>query len=229
MHQDRIAGGMQRAGDRGLQARQNSSQRKTTLMTDTVRPATLGNHLSTTRSLLWMGALFGGAFYVIDVLIDVYLLQRGNLVEQLAHPGYHEIFMRGSIFFLCVAFAAYAGILLGRSQTAARRAQTAEKFLNSIIDNIPAMIFIKDARELRFVRINTIGEKLLGLSMEQLIGKNDYDFFPKDQADFFTGKDREVLESGTVLSIPEEEIDTRLQGKRVLHTRKVPVHDDTMT
>jgi PAS domain S-box-containing protein len=89
------------------------------------------------------------------------------------------------------------------------------------------MIFIKDARELRFVRVNAIGERLLGMSTAELIGKNDYDFFPKDQADFFTGKDHEVLESGTVLSIPEEEIDTRFHGKRVLHTRKVPVPDDT--
>ena len=174
-----------------------------------------------------MGALFGVAFYVIDVLIDVYLFQRGNLVDQLVHPGFHESWMRFSILFLAVAFAGYAGILLRRSQTAAMRAQTAEKFLNSIIDNIPAMIFIKDARELRFVRVNTVGEKLLGLSTAQLIGKNDYDFFPKDQADFFTSKDREVLNTGTVLSIPEEEIDTRLQGKRVLHTRKVPILDDT--
>ena len=157
-------------------------------MTDTVRPATLGNHLSTTRSLLWMGALFGVAFYIIDVLIDVYLFQKGNLVDQLAHLDHHEVFMRSSIFCLCVAFAAYADILLRRAQTAARRAQTAEKFLNSIVDNIPAMIFIKDARELRFVRVNAIGEKLLGLSTSELIGKNDYDFFPGDQADFFTAQ-----------------------------------------
>jgi len=196
------------------------------LMTDNARVATPGNHLSTSSSLLWMGVIFGAAFYVIDVLVDVYLLQRGNFADQLTNPGIHEIYMRGSIFFLCLAFAAYAGILLGRSQAATRRAQTAEKFLNSIIDNIPAMIFIKDARELRFVRVNTIGERLLGMSTAELLGKNDYDFFPKEQADFFTGKDREVLESGTVVSIPEEEIDTRLQGKRVLHTRKVPVPGD---
>ena len=36
-----------------------------------------------------------------------------------------------------------------------------------------------------------------------------------------------MLKTGTVLSIPEEEIDTRLQGKRMLHTRKVPVLDDS--
>jgi PAS domain S-box-containing protein len=196
-------------------------------MTDKVRLPAFINNQTAPLSLIWAGVVIGCAFYVIDVLIDVYLFQRGNLVDQLVHPEVHEVFMRFSIMFLCVAFALYAGRLLERSQAAAVQAQTAEKFLNSIIDNIPAMIFIKDARDMRFVRVNTVGEKLLGLSTAQLIGRNDYDVFPKAQADFFTSKDREVLNTGTVLTIPEEEIDTRLQGRRVLHTRKVPVLDDT--
>lgn len=109
-------------------------------MTDNASQTTPGNHLATNHSLLWMGVLLGVAFYVIDVLIDVYLLQRGNLVDQLAHPGYHEMYMRGSILFLCVAFAAYAGVLLRRTQTAARRAQMAEKFLNSIIEDRKSVV-----------------------------------------------------------------------------------------
>jgi PAS domain S-box-containing protein len=196
-------------------------------MTDKTYLAASGNRPAIPRSLIGVGFAFGIAFYFIDILIDVYLFQRGKLIDQLLHPELHETWMRFSIVFLSVAFASYASLLLRRAQSAATRAQTAEKFLSSIIDNIPAMIFIKDARELRFVRVNAIGERLLGLSTAQLIGKNDYDFFPKAQADFFTGKDREVLKTGTVLSIPEEEIDTRLQGKRMLHTRKVPVLDDT--
>jgi two-component system sensor kinase FixL len=195
-------------------------------MTVIAHPAAIGNRSATPRSLILIGFTFGIAFYVIDVLIDVYLFQRGNLVDQLMHPGLHESWMRFSVLLLSVTFASYASLLLGRAQAVARRAQTAEKFLNSIIDNIPAMIFIKEARELRFVRVNAVGEKLLGLSTAQLIGKNDYDFFPNAQADFFTSKDREVLRNGTVLNITDEEIDTRLQGKRVLHTRKVPVLDD---
>ena len=196
-------------------------------MTDIAHPATTGNRSVMPRSLILIGFTFGIAFYVIDVLIDVYLLQRGNLVDQLVHPEIDEIWMRLSVLLLSVTFGSYASLLLGRAQAGTLRAQTAEKFLNTIVDNIPAMIFIKDARELRFVRVNAIGEKLLGLSTAQLIGKNDYDFFPKDQADFFTSKDHEVLRTGSVLNIPDEVIDTRLQGKRVLHTRKVPILDDT--
>jgi len=97
-----------------------------------------------------------------------------------------------------------------------------EEFLSNIIENIPDMIFIKDAKELRLIRLNLAGEKLLGYSREYLLGKNDYDFFSKEQADFFTGKDREVLMNKAQFDIPEEPINT-LMGKRILHTKKIPI------
>ena len=76
--------------------------------------------------------------------------------------------------------------------------------MDSIVENIPHMIFVKDAEELRFVRFNKAGETLLGYDRKDLLGKNDYDFFPKNEADFFTEKDREVLMGGTLVDIPEE-------------------------
>jgi len=100
-----------------------------------------------------------------------------------------------------------------------------KEFVNTIVENIPDMIFVKDVAELRFVRFNRAGEELLGYSREDLYGKNDYDFFPKEEADFFTEKDREVLRSGTVVDIPEEVIQTKNKGERILHTKKIPVLD----
>jgi PAS domain S-box-containing protein len=88
------------------------------------------------------------------------------------------------------------------------------------------MVFIKDAGELRFIRVNKTAERLLGLSNQELIGKSDYDFFPEPQAKYFTQKDREVLKTGIGINIPEEEVDTEVLGKRWLHTRKVPILDD---
>jgi PAS domain S-box-containing protein len=98
-----------------------------------------------------------------------------------------------------------------------------EEFLNSIVENIPDMIFVKDAETLRFVRLNKAGEKLLGQNRQKVLGKNDYDFFPESQADFFIEKDREVLARKQVVDIPEEPIQTRQSGERILHTKKIPI------
>ncbi len=110
-----------------------------------------------------------------------------------------------------------------RAEQEIREAQT---FLQSIVENIPDMIFVKDAAELKFVRFNKAGEELLGYSRQELIGKSDYDFFPREQADFFVSKDREVLQGEGVLDIPEEPIQTRYKGERLLHTKKIPILDD---
>ena len=99
-------------------------------------------------------------------------------------------------------------------------------FLDSIVENIPNMIFMKEADELRFVWFNQAGENLLGIHKQELLGKNDYDFFSKEQADSFTEKDREVLQSKEMLDIPEEPIQTKHQGIRILHTIKVPIMND---
>ena len=95
--------------------------------------------------------------------------------------------------------------------------------LDSIVEHIPNMIFLKDAKELRFLLFNRAGEDLLGYPREDMLGKNDYDFFPKDQADFFTEKDRAVIQGKEVADIPEEFLQTRNKGERTLHTMKVPI------
>ncbi|XGC80568.1 PAS domain S-box protein [Bdellovibrio bacteriovorus] len=97
-----------------------------------------------------------------------------------------------------------------------------EAFLEAIFDNIPNMVFVKDARDLRFVRFNKAGEDLIGVPRSMMMGKNDYDFFPKDQADFFTSKDKDVLKKAKVVDIAEEPIETD-KGIRVLHTKKIPL------
>jgi len=99
-------------------------------------------------------------------------------------------------------------------------------FLDSIVENIPDMIFLKDAKELRFVRFNLAGEDLLGYFRQDLLGKNDHDFFSKEQADFFREKDQEVLSRKEIMDIPEELLQTRNKGERILHTKKVPILDE---
>jgi len=101
----------------------------------------------------------------------------------------------------------------------------ANRFLDAIIENIPNMIFVKDAEHLAFERFNRAGEQTLGMKREQLIGKNDYDFFPAEQAEFFQARDRDTLQKKALLDIPEEPIQTA-NGTRWLHTKKVPILDE---
>ncbi len=101
-------------------------------------------------------------------------------------------------------------------------------FFNSILENLPKMVFVKEAENLKFEFMNKTGEELLGLKREQLIGRNDYDFFPEEQADFFVQKDRGVLASGKLLDIPEEPINTK-EGLKFLHTKKIPLKNESGT
>lgn len=98
-----------------------------------------------------------------------------------------------------------------------------ESFINSVVEHLPSMIFVKAAQDLRFVRINKACEDVLGYAEGEFIGRSDYDFFPKDEADFFTAKDREVLATGQLLGIPQEPVRTRDGAIRYLHTKKIPI------
>jgi len=109
---------------------------------------------------------------------------------------------------------------------AAREVRTLNAFLDSIIENIPAMVFVKNADDLRFERFNRAGEELLGRPRETLIGKSDDDVVPSEQARFFNEKDREVLRGRGLVDIPEERVQTP-HGERWLHTRKIPILDAT--
>jgi len=129
-----------------------------------------------------------------------------------------------SVAILLLAFGRLRQEIARRERTE-QALRASEGFLQSIVENIPHMIFVKEAAELRFESINRAGEVLLGLTREQLIGKNDFDFFPVDQAKFFQARDRETLENRVVVDIPEEPVETK-SGRRWLHTKKVPVCDD---
>ena len=113
-----------------------------------------------------------------------------------------------------------------RLEDQAAELRRSEAFLDSVLEHIPNMLSVKDARELRFVRFNRAGEQLLGYARKELIGKNAHDLFAADEADFSTAQDRETLASGVPLDIPEQPIQTSHHGMRHLHTKKIPVLDE---
>ncbi len=103
--------------------------------------------------------------------------------------------------------------------------QRAQQFMESVLKTIPVGVVAKEAQELRFVLWNPAAETLLGFGAAEVMGKNDYDFFPTEQADIFTAKDREVLDSGQIVEIAEEDIQTSQGESRIFHTKKTSILD----
>lgn len=105
----------------------------------------------------------------------------------------------------------------------------ARNFLESIIENLPVALFVKNGKEERFGEFllwNNTCESMFGLTKEQAIGKALYDIFPKEQSHFFNEKDRSSFALGKIEDIPEEPIDSLTLGRRILHTVKVPIFDE---
>ncbi len=99
------------------------------------------------------------------------------------------------------------------------------RFTTSVIEHLPNMLFVKDAKTLRFVQFNKAGETLTGLSREEVLGLTDRDLFPQEQANSFAEMDRAVLAKGSLVEIQEEPIQTRGRGIRLLRTKKIPICD----
>jgi PAS domain S-box-containing protein len=125
-----------------------------------------------------------------------------------------------SVFLFIVVFLKLSREIDLHTATQEKLRQNSD-FLDSVIENIPVMVFIKDAKTLRFVRVNRACEKVTGYSPQELIGKSDFDFFPEEQANGFTAEDRKTLQSGEMIDIPVEKMQTRHLGERVLHTQRI--------
>ncbi len=65
----------------------------------------------------------------------------------------------------------------------------------SLIEQLPMNVFRKD-RDCRFVFVNSLLCKSLGIPREQMLGKTDHDFSPKDMADKYKADDMAVMQTG---------------------------------
>lgn len=104
-------------------------------------------------------------------------------------------------------------------------AERAQIFMTAVVEAMPSMVFVKRADDHRYVLLNRAGEKTLGFSREEVIGKTDADFQPAEYAALYVERDREVIESGEVRVI-EEDLAPRKDGTlAMLRTKKIAIAD----
>jgi PAS domain S-box-containing protein len=96
--------------------------------------------------------------------------------------------------------------------------------LRTLVDNLPDLIYAKDTAGRKTIT-NPADQKVLGCTSEaEAIGKNDFDFFPKEIAEKFWADDRQVLQGQPVINREEYFFDGEGR-KRWLLTSKLPLRD----
>ena len=75
------------------------------------------------------------------------------------------------------------------------RLKEEKKLFNTLMDNISDSIYFKD-KEKRFIRVNMVKAGRSGVAPEEMIGKTDFDFFPKEIAMQSLADDNYIMESG---------------------------------
>ncbi len=121
-----------------------------------------------------------------------------------------------------VNFAAIKDNISDRKAIEARMVQS-EEYLGNIINVAADPIFVKD-RQHKYILLNDSMCSFMGRKRDELIGKSDYDFFPKEEADVFWAKDEEVFASESENT--NEEFFTDASGVRHTIVTKKTIYTD---
>ncbi len=94
--------------------------------------------------------------------------------------------------------------------------------LRAIVENSPALIFVKDLNG-RYLEVNRRFEQEFALSRDAILDRTDLDIFPREQAEAFRAHDAVVLQQGKPLLF--EEVARRRDGEHISIVSKFPLLD----
>ena len=121
-------------------------------------------------------------------------------------------------------FVAVFDVITERKQ-AEERLVAERDLLTTLINTLPDNIFIKDVMG-RIVIDNKSHQRTLGEnSLEQVVGKTDFDFFPREQAAQYDADEKQIVRSGEALIDKVEPVIDKDNNQRWLLTTKVPLRD----
>ncbi len=97
-----------------------------------------------------------------------------------------------------------------------------ESLFHSLIQNLPIYVLRKDL-DGKLTYANQLFCDLLGRPLEEILGKTDYEFFPKELAEKYRADDQRVFGSGQPFSCIE--VNRTRESTRYFEVRKTPVRN----
>jgi len=98
-------------------------------------------------------------------------------------------------------------------------------YLDTILENVGAYIFIKDTNY-RYTYVNLKVCELFGHTYQDIIGKDDRAFFSADSVDEILRSDRPVIEQGVTISREETDLTIEDNLRHTYWTVKIPLRDN---
>jgi diguanylate cyclase (GGDEF)-like protein/PAS domain S-box-containing protein len=111
-------------------------------------------------------------------------------------------------------------------ETAAAELGRTRTFLHTIIENMPAVVIVKNVLDRRYALLNRTAELLFGISRADTMGKRTEEIFPDQDMTSLTASDEEVLRTGSMAVIDEHAVRTPNHGTRILTTKKLVIPGD---
>jgi diguanylate cyclase (GGDEF)-like protein/PAS domain S-box-containing protein len=100
-----------------------------------------------------------------------------------------------------------------------------KRFLDSIIENIPISVVVKDVVTRQYVLVNRAFQDMLGLDRKDLLGRTAFDFYNKKTAEVFETADNNFLRDPQAAKYREYDVDARLNGPRIYATSRIVIRD----
>jgi PAS domain S-box-containing protein len=129
------------------------------------------------------------------------------------------------VTFIILGFALVTSLVDRRLSAQQLLVDNERRMLRALIDNIPDFMYVKDA-ESRFVVANSHVARAAGVKTpEELLGKTDFDFSPRELANAFYEDEQSIMRSGRpVYNREEKGVDRAGDDIHILVT-KVPLRD----
>jgi PAS domain S-box-containing protein len=121
-------------------------------------------------------------------------------------------------------------LLLVQDITDRKRAEEAILFernlLRSLLDHTPDLIWFMD-KDVRYIATSKSHADYLGVSSEDMIGKTDLEFYPKEIAEKWIEHEKHIMETGESMIGKVEKIRSPTTGKELwVSTTKMPLYDE---
>jgi len=173
------------------------------------------------------GRIKSGTFFAIDA--EQYIADLTNALRHDRQPGSKTLELAdGRVVAVSSRPMADGGWVVTHEDITARHRAGEElertrNFLNSVLENVPATIIVKDARDLRYVLLNRASEEFYGIPRDRMLGRTAPDIFPPALAEDMEARDRRLLAVGDREAFDARPIDMPGTGVRLVTSTRVPI------